>query len=44
MTLLADLKVFPLSEIIRQGKPRLAVNLLKLRKNASVVRFGNAPL
>ena len=40
MTLLADLKVFPLSEIIRQGKPCLAENLLKLRKNASVVRFG----
>ena len=39
MTLLADLKVFPLSEIIRQGKPRLAENLLTLRKNASVVNI-----
>ena len=37
MVLAADLKVLELSELIFIGKPRLAVNLLKLQMNAYVV-------
>lgn len=36
----ADLKVVPLCETIWKGKPCLAVNLQKLLRNASGVKFG----
>ena len=42
MLLAADLNVFPLSEISLRGKPRLAVNRLKLLMKASVVISGTS--